>query len=81
MCKYDFGEGCMWRRRAHWSQVAEAVVRLNAAVLGGADDARAVLACVPTAEERDMLGAFLGSGGRPEALSDAERFCLDLMQA
>lgn len=55
-------------------------MRLDPELLAGADDARTVLACVPTAEERAMLGAFLASGGNAEALSDAERFCLDLMK-
>ncbi|BDA46913.1 probable formin-like protein 13 at C-terminar half [Coccomyxa sp. Obi] len=66
--------------KVHWSKAAEAIMRLDAAVLAGADDARTVLACVPTAEERSMFEAFLRSGGRAESLSDAERFCLDLMQ-
>lgn len=55
-------------------------MRLDTAVLAGADDARTLLACVPTVEERSMFEAFLRSGGRAESLSDAERFCLDLMQ-
>ena len=49
-------------------------------VLCSADEARAILACAPAAEERKMFRAFLHSGGKPEALSDAESFCLELMQ-
>lgn len=67
--------------RAHWSKAAEAVMQLDPAVLSSAEDARAILACVPTVEERKMFEAFLRSGGQALALSDAERFCLDLMQA
>lgn len=66
--------------RVPWRQAAEAVKQLDTRVLCGADDARAMLACVPTAEERKMFGAFLRSGGDAAALSDAERFCLELMQ-
>ena len=60
--------------------MAEAVRRLDTRILTSADDARAVLACVPGAEERKMFEAFLRSGGAAAALSDAERFCLELMQ-
>ena len=60
--------------------MAEAVKQLDARVLCGADDARAMLACVPAAEERKMFEAFLRSGGDAAVLSDAERFCLELMQ-
>ena len=67
-------------RRAPANEVAEAVRKLDTQVLGSAEEARAVLACAPAAEERKMFGAFLHSGGQPEALSDAERFCLELMQ-
>lgn len=66
--------------RAPWGQVAEAVKKLDTAVLSSAEDARAVLACAPAADERKMFEAFLCSGGCAEALSDAERFCLELMQ-
>ncbi len=55
-------------------------MRVDAAVLAGADDARTVLACLPTAEERSMFEAFLSSGGSAASLSDAEHFCLNLMQ-
>ena len=66
--------------RVPWRQAAEAVKQLDTRVLCGADDARAMLACVPAAEERKMFEAFLRSGGDAAALSDAERFCLELMQ-
>jgi hypothetical protein len=66
--------------RAPWGQIAEAVRRLDTRILTGADDARAVLACAPAAEERKMFEAFLRSGGALAALSDTERFCLELMQ-
>ncbi len=55
-------------------------MHLDRRLLASADDAAAVLACVPTAEERSMLEAFLRSGGRADALTDAERLCLDLMK-
>ena len=60
--------------------MAEAVKQLDTRVLCGADDARAMLACAPAAEERKMFEAFLRSGGDAAALSNAERFCLELMQ-
>jgi hypothetical protein len=64
----------------HWSKAADAVMRLDPQLLASADDAATVLACVPTMEERSMFEAYLRSGGRAEALSDAERFCLDLIK-
>ena len=69
---------CMRRAPSH--MVAEAVRKLDTRVLSTAEDARAILACAPAAEECKMFEAFLHSGGKPEALSDAERFCLELMQ-
>jgi len=60
--------------------MADAVKMLDTRVFSSAEDARAVLACVPAAEERKMFDSFLRSGGKAEALSDAERFCLELMQ-
>ena len=54
-------------------------MRLDPAALRSADDVRAVLACVPSQEEAALFGAFLRSGGNASALSDAERFCLELM--
>ena len=61
-------------------EVADAVRRLDTRVLSSAEEVRAILACAPAAEERKMFEAFLHSGGKPEALSDAERFCLEMMQ-
>ena len=69
---------CTCRARAN--EVADAVRKLDTRVLSSAEEARAILACAPAAEERKMFEAFLHSGGKPEALSDAERFCLELMQ-
>ena len=60
--------------------VAEAVRKLDTRVLSSAEEARAIMACAPAPEERKMFEAFLHSGGKPEALSAAERFCLELMQ-
>lgn len=65
--------------RVPWPQMARAVMRLDPAALRSAEDVHALLACVPTPEEAALFGAFLRSGGDAAALSDAERFCLELM--
>ena len=62
-----------------WRDMAAAVAALDPAAMRSADEVRVVQACVPTPEERAMFEAFLASGGAPERLSDAERFCLMLM--
>lgn len=41
---------------------------------------RAVLQCVPTQDEANLLQSYVRAGGKLEGLSDAELFCLDLMK-
>ena len=76
----SFTDVILCMRRAPSHEVADAVRKLDRRVFSSAEDARAILACAPAAEERKMFEAFLHSGGKPEALSSAERFCLELMQ-
>ena len=45
-----------------------------------ADDVRAVLQCVPTQDEANLLQSYVRAGGKVEGLSDAELFCLDLIE-
>ena len=41
---------------------------------------RAVLQCVPTQDEANLLQSYVRAGGKLEGLSDAELFCLDLIK-
>ena len=58
----------------------DAVVRLDNAAFHTADDVRAVLQCVPSQDEGNMLQSYVQAGGTLKGLSDAELFCLDLMK-
>ena len=66
--------------RVPWRCMYDAVVRLDNAAFQSADDVRAVLQCVPSQDEGNMLQSYVRAGGTLQGLSDAELFCLDLMK-
>ena len=66
--------------RVPWQQVEQAIIRLDPAVFQSLEDVDTVLQCVPTEDEQKLLQSYVQSGGRAEALSTAELFCLDLMK-
>ena len=63
-----------------WERMAEAVATLDGHAFQTADDVHTVLACLPTEDERAMLGSFLRDHSSTDSLTPAELFCLDLMQ-
>eukprot|EP00891_Asterochloris_glomerata_P002244 jgi/Astpho2/2244/fgenesh1_pg.00040_%23_71_t len=70
----------MSRLRVPWQQVEQAIIRLDPAVFHSLEDVETVLQCVPTEDEQKLLQSYVQSGGKAEALSTAELFCLDLMK-
>ena len=58
----------------------QAIIRLDPAVFQSLEDVETVLQCVPTEDEQKLLQSYVHSGGKAEALSTAELFCLDLMK-
>ncbi|DBB05487.1 TPA: hypothetical protein ACH3X1_012444 [Trebouxia sp. C0004] len=70
----------MSRLRVPWQSIPHAVIKLDSNAFQTADDVRAVLHCVPTQDEANLLQSYVRAGGKLEGLSDAELFCLDLMK-
>ncbi|KAI8466315.1 MAG: hypothetical protein J3K34DRAFT_460936 [Monoraphidium minutum] len=68
----------MARLRVPWQDAAAAVVSLDPAVLGSADDVATLLQCLPTDDERAALQAYAAEGKPMSALSEAERFAATL---
>ncbi|KAA6421764.1 MAG: formin domain containing, partial [Trebouxia sp. A1-2] len=70
----------MSRLRVPWQRIPHAIIKLDFKAFQTADDVRAVLQCVPTQDEANLLQSYVRAGGKLEGLSDAELFCLDLMK-
>ncbi|KAK9830554.1 hypothetical protein WJX72_012430 [[Myrmecia] bisecta] len=70
----------MSRLKVPWEHMRTAIVTLDGDAFRNADDVRTLLQCVPTDDERKMLDSYIKTGGKPELLSAAELFCLDLMK-
>ena len=58
----------------------QAVIMLDSSAFQSAEDVLAVLQCVPSQDEGNMLQSYIRAGGKLQGLSDAELFCLDLMK-
>ncbi|KAF8060333.1 FH6 [Scenedesmus sp. PABB004] len=69
----------MARLKVPWPEVGAAILSLDGAALGSAEDVATVVQCLPTPDERTTLEAYAASGRPPEALSEAERFAMSLM--
>ncbi|KAL0049978.1 hypothetical protein WJX82_001917 [Trebouxia sp. C0006] len=70
----------MSRLRVPWQKIPHAVIKLDSKAFQTADDVRAVLQCVPTQDEANLLQSYVRAGGKLEGLSDAELFCMDLVK-
>ena len=66
--------------RLPWPRIPHAIIKLDTNAFQTADDVQAVLQCVPTQDEGNLLQSYVSAGGKLEGLSDAELFCLDLMK-
>ena len=66
--------------RVPWQRIPHAIIKLDSKAFQTADDVRAVLQCVPTQDEANLLQSYVRAGGKVEGLSDAELFCLDLIK-
>ena len=66
--------------RVAWQRIPHAIIKLDSSAFQTADDVRAVLQCVPTQDEGNLLQSYVRAGGKLEGLSDAELFCLELMK-
>ena len=66
--------------RVAWQRIPHAIIKLDFDAFQTADDVRAVLQCVPTQDEGNLLHSYVRAGGKLEGLSDAELFCLELMK-
>ena len=70
----------MARLAVPWQQIPAAAAALDPSVFRSSDDVQAVLQCLPTDDEAQMLGSYLRSGGQLDSMSDAEAFCWQLAQ-
>lgn len=61
--------------------MADAVLALQPGALCSADEVRALAACLPTEQEAKLLAEYARTQPTLAGLSDAERLCIDLMQA
>ena len=66
--------------RVPWRRIGHCIIKLDSKAFQTADDVRAVLQCIPTEDESNMLQSYVKAGGELTGLSDAELFCLDLMK-
>lgn len=66
--------------RVPWKHIGHCIIKLDSKAFQTADDVRAVLQCIPTEDESNMLQSYVKAGGELKGLSDAELFCLNLMQ-
>ena len=66
--------------RVAWDRIPHCIIKLDSNAFQTADDVRAVLQCVPTQDEANMLHSYVRAGGSLQGLSPAELFCLALMK-
>lgn len=66
--------------RVAWQRIPHCIIKLDQSAFQTADDVRAVLHCLPTQDEANMLQSYIRAGGSLEGLSPAELFCLALMK-
>ena len=66
--------------RVPWRRIGHCIIKLDSNAFHTADDVRAVLQCIPTEDESNMLQSYVKAGGDVKGLSDAELFCLELMK-
>lgn len=66
--------------RVPWRRIGHCIIKLDSNAFQTADDVRAVLQCIPTEDESNMLQSYVKAGGDVKGLSDAELFCLELMK-
>ncbi|GAB4818742.1 hypothetical protein N2152v2_005788 [Parachlorella kessleri] len=70
----------MARLAVPWQQIPAAAAALDPSVFRSSEDVQAVLQCLPTDDEAQMLGSYLRSGGQLDSMSEAEAFCWQLAQ-
>ena len=61
--------------------MADAVLALQPGALCSADEVRTLAACLPTDQEAKLLAEYARTQPTLAGLCDAERLCIDLMQA
>ncbi|WIA23864.1 hypothetical protein OEZ85_013518 [Tetradesmus obliquus] len=69
----------MARLKVPWQGVGAAILSLDGTAFEGAEDIGTVLQCLPSEEEKGVLQAYRQSGKPIEAVSEAERFVMSLM--
>lgn len=73
-------EHLLLQYRVPWERIPHCIIKLDSNAFQTADDVRAVLQCVPTQDEANMLHSYVRAGGSLQGLSPAELFCLALMK-